>query len=152
MTTPLSDPALKTSRIELLVNIDVPDLEQAVRFYTAALGMHVGRRFGASAVELLGLAAPVYLLVKALGSTPIPGASHARDYRRHWTPVHLDFAVPDLGPAVSAVLDAGGSQEGPIQDHIWGRMALMADPFGHGLCLLEWKGRGYDEIAEAKAT
>jgi len=22
--------------------------------------------------------------------------------------------------------------------------------FGHGLCLLEWKGRGYDEIAEAR--
>jgi predicted enzyme related to lactoylglutathione lyase len=147
MTAALSDPALRTSRIELLVNIDVPDLERAVHFYTTALGMHVGRRFGASGIELLGLAAPVYLLVKAVGTTPIPGASHARDYRRHWTPVHLDFAVPDLAAAAAAVLAAGGSQEGPVQDHLWGRMALMADPFGHGLCLLEWKGRGYDEIA-----
>jgi predicted enzyme related to lactoylglutathione lyase len=147
MTAALSDPALRSTRIELLVNIDVPDLERAVRFYTGALGMHVGRRFGTSGVELLGLAAPIYLLVKAPGSTPIPGASHARDYGRHWTPVHLDFAVADLGAAARAVLDAGGSQEGPIQDHVWGRMALMADPFGHGICLLEWKGRGYDEIA-----
>jgi catechol 2,3-dioxygenase-like lactoylglutathione lyase family enzyme len=31
----------------LLVNIDVDDLEKAVRFYTAALELHVGRRFGA---------------------------------------------------------------------------------------------------------
>jgi catechol 2,3-dioxygenase-like lactoylglutathione lyase family enzyme len=29
------------------VNIDVDDLEKAVRFYTAALELHVGRRFGA---------------------------------------------------------------------------------------------------------
>jgi catechol 2,3-dioxygenase-like lactoylglutathione lyase family enzyme len=35
------------------VNIDVDDLEKAVRFYTAALELHVGRRFGAGAVELL---------------------------------------------------------------------------------------------------
>ena len=103
-------------------------------------------------VELLGLAAPIYLLVKAPGSTPIPGASHARDYHRHWTPVHLDFAVTDLDAAVVGVLAAGGTKEGPIQDHVWGRMALMADPFGHGLCLLEWKGRGYDEIAEMRAV
>jgi predicted enzyme related to lactoylglutathione lyase len=147
-TTALPEPALRSSRIDLLVNIDVPDLEQAVRFYTGAFDMRVGRRFGVHGVELLGLATPLYLLVKASGSTPIPGASHARDYRRHWTPVHLDLAVPDLDPVVNAVLEAGGSQEGPIQDHLWGRMALMADPFGHGLCLLEWKGRGYDEIAD----
>ena len=147
MTTALSEPALRTSRIDLLVNIDVPDLERAIHFYTSAFGMRPGRRFGTSAIELLGLGTPIYLLVKAPGTTPIPGASHARDYRRHWTPVHLDFAVPDLNPVVAAVLAAGGSQEGPVQDHQWGRMALMADPFGHGLCLLEWKGKGYDEIA-----
>jgi predicted enzyme related to lactoylglutathione lyase len=64
--------------------------------------------------------------------------------------VHLDFAVPDLTAAAQSVLAAGGSQEGPVQDHVWGRMALMADPFGHGLCLLEWKGRGYDEITTTR--
>jgi hypothetical protein len=30
-------------------------------------------------------------------------------------------------------------------------MARMADPFGHGFCLLQFKGRGYDEIVEAPA-
>jgi len=34
----------------LLVNIDVDDLQRGVAFYTEALGLHVGRRFGAVAV------------------------------------------------------------------------------------------------------
>jgi hypothetical protein len=25
---------------------------------------------------------------------------------------------------------------------------VLADPFGHGLCLIQFLGRGYDEIAE----
>jgi hypothetical protein len=24
---------------------------------------------------------------------------------------------------------------------------MLADPFGHGICLIEFVGRGYDEIA-----
>ena len=35
----------------MLVNIDVDDLERATRFYTQALGLRVGRRFGAAAIE-----------------------------------------------------------------------------------------------------
>jgi catechol 2,3-dioxygenase-like lactoylglutathione lyase family enzyme len=38
----------------LLLNIDVPDLADGVRFYTAALGLSVGRRFDNTFVELLG--------------------------------------------------------------------------------------------------
>jgi lactoylglutathione lyase len=30
---------------------------------------------------------------------------------------------------------------------VWGRIAQLADPFGHGLCLIQFLGRGYDEIA-----
>lgn len=29
-----------------------------------------------------------------------------------------------------------------------GRLARMADPFGNGLCVLQFVGHGYDEIAE----
>jgi len=32
---------------------------------------------------------------------------------------------------------------------VWGRMASLADPFGHGIDLLEFRGRGYDEILAA---
>ena len=30
---------------------------------------------------------------------------------------------------------------------VWGKIAVPADPFGHGLCLIEFQNRGYGEIA-----
>jgi lactoylglutathione lyase len=129
----------------LLVNIDVDDLERATRFYSEALGLRVGRRFATGMVELLGADAPLYLLQKDSGTAPFPGAA-GRTYERHWTPVHLDFAVTDLEEAVARARAAGATIEAPISQHVWGRMALLADPFGHGLCLLQFQGRGYDEL------
>lgn len=131
----------------MLVNIDVDDLEEGTRFYTEALGMRVGRRFGRTAVELLGAEAPLYLLVKEDGTAPFPDAPSRRDYRRHWTPVHLDFAVDDLDAAIARAAAAGARLEGAPSEHRWGKLALLSDPFGHGLCLLQFVGRGYDEVA-----
>ena len=131
--------------MNLLVNIDVADLEKAVRFYCAALELRVGRRFD-GAVELLGLSAPLYLLEKAPGSEPFAGGAK-RGYDRHWTPVHLDFEVSDLPQAVARAMAAGASMERDIETAAWGRIAMFSDPFGNGFCLLEFRGRGYDEIA-----
>src|SRR5262245_61459620 len=131
----------------VLINIDVDDLDRGVAFYSAALGLKVGRRFGAAAVELVGGTAPIYLLVKAEGSSAISGTDEKRRYARHWTPVHLDFVVENIEAAVAAALAAGATREGETATHAWGRIALLADPFGHGLCLIEFLGRGYDEIA-----
>jgi len=133
--------------IGLLVNIDVEDLERATRFYCDGLGLHVGRRFDGW-VELLGAAAPVYLLPKQAGSAVSPQSAQRRDYRRHWTPVHLDFVVPDIEAAVARALAAGATSESEVQEHPYGRLALMADLFGNGFCLLQFTGRGYDEITE----
>ena len=36
--------------------------------------------------------------------------------------------------------------------HPYGKLALMADPFGNGFCLLEFTGRGYDEITVTSVT
>jgi len=135
--------------MDMLVNIDVDDLGKAMAFYARAAGLRPGRRFGALGVELLGGTAPVYLLVKAPGTRPAPDADEVRRYRRHWTPVHLDFVVADVAAAVARAIDAGAVLEGAIETHRWGRIARMADPFGHGLCFIEFLGRGYDEIAEA---
>ncbi len=44
-------------------------------------------------------------------------------------------------------MDRPGACEVPIEQHKWGKMAVLADPFGHGFCLLQFQGRGYDEIA-----
>lgn len=132
--------------MSLLVNIDIEDLENGTRFYCEALGLRVGRRFD-GAVELLGSAAPIYLLAKPAGTAASPASSQSRDYHRHWTPVHLDFVVEDLPGAVAQAKAAGATLEQDIRTAAWGRIAMFADPFGNGFCLLEFRGRGYDEIA-----
>jgi predicted enzyme related to lactoylglutathione lyase len=134
---------------ELLANIDVDDLPCATAFYTAALGLRVGRRLGTFGVELLGAALPLFLLAKPPGSLPFGGATVGRSYARHWTPVHLDFAVDDLDDAVATACAAGARLEGEPSQHAFGRMATLADPFGHGLCLIEFNARGYDALVES---
>ena len=134
--------------MHLLVNLDVDDLDKAVRFYSSALGLKVGRRFGAFGVEMLGSSAPIYLLVKLPGTPASDTTSQCRSYERHWTPVHIDFVVDEIEPAVQSAVSAGARLEQPIATHKWGKLALMADPFGHGFCLIQFLGRGYDEIAE----
>jgi predicted enzyme related to lactoylglutathione lyase len=131
--------------MNLLVNIDVEDLDWGTRFYCEALGLRVGRRFDGW-IELLGGDAPIYLLPKASGTEASPGGAR-RNYARHWTPVHLDFVVSDIGKALARALAAGATLERDVTEHAYGRLALLADPFGNGFCLLEFSGRGYDEIA-----
>ncbi|HSM11214.1 MAG TPA: VOC family protein [Lysobacter sp.] len=131
--------------MNLLVNIDVDDLAAAESFYTAAFGLHAGRRFGSAAVELLGATAAIYLLHKPAGS--VAAGTSLRDYSRHWTPVHCDVVVDDLDAALARARAAGALHEDGIREHDWGRIATLADPFGHGWCLLQFRGRGYDEIA-----
>ena len=131
--------------MKLLLNIDVADLAEAERFYAAAFGLHHGRRFGEDATEMLGAEVPLYLLHKPAGS--IAAGASARDYLRHWTPVHVDVVVDDIDEALIRAVAAGAVQEGAVREAGWGRIVQLADPFGHGWCLLQFEGRGYDEIA-----
>jgi len=132
----------------LRICIDVDDLDKGIEFYSKAIGLREGRRLGRDWVELLGMSSPIDLLANPGGSAPVRGASMVRDYRRHWTPVHLDFVVEDLEAAVRRAESAGAVLEGGIQEKEWGRLANLADPFGNGLCFLELRGRGYDELIE----
>src|SRR5512132_266158 len=97
----------------LLVNIDVDDIEYAIEFYRAAFGLRVARRFGATAAEMIGSTAPIYLLEKKPGTPAFKGGPE-RDYARHWTPVHLDFVVPDIQRALEDAKEAGAKGEGRI--------------------------------------
>jgi lactoylglutathione lyase len=133
--------------VDMLVNIDVSDLGRATAFYTKAFGLTIGRRFGEGGVELLGAAVPIYLLVKAEGSRATTVNDTTRSYRRHWTPVHLDIVVPDLDAALPRAIEAGAVMEKEPRTAVWGRIALMSDPFGNGFCLLQFLNRGYDEVA-----
>jgi predicted enzyme related to lactoylglutathione lyase len=133
--------------VKLLVNIDVDDLEKGITFYQNALGLRLARRlFEGTVAEMVGASSNLYLLTKPSGSSASPRFPLARDYRRHWTPVHLDFEVDDLESALQRALAAGAKLEGEVQKFPWGRIAMMSDPFGHGFCLLQFIGRGYDEV------
>jgi predicted enzyme related to lactoylglutathione lyase len=134
--------------MNLLINLDVPDLDRAIHFYTSAFGLTIGRRFGAAGVELLGSPVAIYLLLKDPGTPAAPATTQHRSYERHWTPVHLDFVVDDIDAAVNEAISCGATLEQPVATQKWGRLALMADPFGHGFCLVQFLGRGYDEIAD----
>jgi predicted enzyme related to lactoylglutathione lyase len=128
----------------LLLNIDVPDIAAAERFYAAAFGLKPGRRFDQDFVELLGWPVAVYLLRKPAGS---PGAGKdRRRYDRHWTPLHLDVTVEDLDAVLERATAAGATVEQVPTKVPYGRLATLADPFGHGFCLIEFNARGYDAL------
>lgn len=131
--------------MSVLVNIDVPDLARAIAFYSESFGLVVARRFGEDGVELTGWPVPVFLLRKEAGS--IGAGKSRRSYERHWTPVHLDVVVSDIDEALARATAAGAVLEHGVRTAVWGKIATLADPFGHGLCLIEFLNRGYDEIA-----
>ncbi len=131
--------------MDLLVNIDVPNLAQAVAFYTEAFELKVSRRFGDGGAELSGWPAKIYLLEKPEGS--LGAGQDLRRYGRHWTPVHLDVVVADIEAAFVRAVAAGARPESEIRTETWGKIVVMADPFGHGICLIEFLNGGYDEIA-----
>src|SRR5438477_8596382 len=98
--------------VDILINIDVDDLAKASSFYERAFHLQPARRFGSFAVEMIGGSSPVYLLGKAQGTRASPKSDALRHYGRHWTPVHLDFVVPDADAAVSTAISAGATLEG----------------------------------------
>lgn len=129
--------------------IDVDDLDRAVAFYEGVLGLEPGRRLGDDWQEMLGATSPIDLLRVRAGSKPSKALAGARrDYGRHWTPVHLDFVVDDLDDVVRRACAAGATLDREVQERPYGRMANLADPFGHGLCILQMNERGYDALLE----
>ncbi len=131
--------------MKIIVNIDVPDLEAAIRFYTAALGLTHTRTLDDDVAELSGAAATIYLLKKS-GGTLAAHAAHAphiaRDYSRHWTPVHFDLVVDDVDAAVSRAIAAGAVRETGHVDWRGSRCVSLGDPFGHGFCFIEFGKSG----------
>lgn len=131
--------------VNLLVNVDVDDLEKAIEFYHSALGLTLKRRlFNDTVAEIAGASSPIYLLKKPAGSAASATLTNVRDYGRHWTPVHLDIAVDEIGPAIKRAQAAGAVVESDVQTYAWGHIAFMADPFGHGFCLVEFRDGGYE--------
>jgi predicted enzyme related to lactoylglutathione lyase len=130
--------------IDVHAYVEVCDLERALRFYVAGLGLREFRRLTPRWVELAGARIAIYLLLRPESDFTAGSATLRRDFGRHWTPVHLDFVVDDLQVAVERALTAGGALDRDIVDHRYWRMANLADPFGNGVDLIEFADGGYD--------
>lgn len=52
-----------------------------------------------------------------------------------------------MAAAVERAVAAGAVVERPIASYEWGTICGLADPFGHGVCLVQFTARGYDAIA-----
>jgi predicted enzyme related to lactoylglutathione lyase len=132
--------------MKIVINIDVPALVPAIDFYCLAFGLAHTRTLDSDVAELTGAATTIYLLQKATGSPAAADSPIARRYERHWTPVHFDVVVSDLDAAVTRAIAAGARVEaGPIE---WrgSRCVTLADPFGHGFCLLQFAdGQSYQD-------
>jgi catechol 2,3-dioxygenase-like lactoylglutathione lyase family enzyme len=96
-----------------ILNIDVPNIEAGVAFYTSAFGFEVGRRFDENFVELVGAETHVYFLRKDAGTSIGPAGGDVRRYERHWSSIHPDFVVKNIARATEKALVAGAVQESP---------------------------------------
>lgn len=126
-----------------LIDIDVPELGPAIDFYCEALGLHLSRMLDDDVAELTGASSTIYLLQKARGSIPTKTPADARDYGRHWTPVHVDFVVDDLAAATTRAVAAGARQESDRIAWKGSTCITFSDPFGHGFCLIEFASETY---------
>jgi catechol 2,3-dioxygenase-like lactoylglutathione lyase family enzyme len=127
--------------ISVSVSVDVPSLEEGIRFYGEAFGFEkVSEPYpGVAVIRAEG--AQLLLLAKRAGTTPCPASGATRRYDRHWTPVHVDFHVDEFKSALERALRAGATQEQLFEVQGRPSVAFCCDPFGHGFCLIESRKR-----------
>ena len=125
--------------MKVIINIDVPELKPAIAFYTAALGLQHSRTLDDDVAELTGASATLYLLQKDAGTRAVRQPPVARDYDRHWTPVHFDLVVPDVDAAAARAIAAGARQETGHVNWRGSRCISFGDPFGHGFCFIQFE-------------
>ncbi len=112
--------------------IDVDNVDRAVEFYTRGLGLTVTQSDRDWAILRSG--DQTFILVEIPAG---PEGAISRDYRRHWTPVHLDFNVDDIDEAVKRAVAAGGKLEGEIRRNPErADLANLSDPAGNGIDLV----------------
>jgi len=118
------------------VTIDVPKLDEGLRFYRDALGLAEIARPVPTYVILDCGGTQIGLIEKPAGSVPAKGADDLRRYERHWTPVHIDFHVEAFEPVLAKVLAAGATCEQKFEGGKHPPIAFCSDPFGHGFCIV----------------
>ncbi len=112
-------------------SFNVPELDPAVRFYSEAIGLCLNRIMD-DVAELSGSSCMIYLLANQENSAAASFPSAVCHYARHWTPVHIDFAVDDLEGAVDRAVRAGAVCKSEKVEWRGSRCMTFSDPFGHG--------------------
>ncbi len=136
--------------VSVITNVDVENVEEAVAFYSEALGLEFKRwLFDRSVAEMSAGPSLLYLLHAPAKSIAVSGTEIRRVYGPHWTPVHLDVVVDDLETALQRALAAGATSDGKVVHEAPCRFVTIRDPFGHGICLLQFEEGGYD-LVESK--
>lgn len=133
------------SAMQVIVNIDVPELAPAIAFYSAALGLYLNGIIDDDVAELTGSSSIIYLLAKPVDSAAASSIATSRQYSRHWTPVHIDFVVDDIKSAAQQAMSAGAIRESECIEWRGSKCITFADPFGHGFCLIEFADKTYSE-------
>jgi predicted enzyme related to lactoylglutathione lyase len=132
--------------------VEVTEAARGIEFYCEGLGLTLKRRLSPRWIELAGANLPIFLLADRPAVADLGSAKAARNFERHWTPVHLDFIVRNLDRMVARLTRLGGSLDREIKTREYGRIANMADPFGNGFDLIEFSGSGYDAVSRPLAA
>jgi predicted enzyme related to lactoylglutathione lyase len=126
---------MPATRPSVHVSIDVPSLDDGVRFYGTVFAFaETARPFPTMAI-LDANNVTVCMHEKAVGTK---SSSHGteRHYERHWTPVHLDLHVADLDAVLDKVRSEGGAVENEFRTQGPKAVAFCCDPFGSGFCVI----------------
>jgi len=126
----------QVSRPSVHVSIDVPDLEEGLRFYASVFGFTEKARPFPTMAILDGNNVSVCMHAKAAGTKSSSHGAALRTYERHWTPVHLDFHVTDFDAVLERVRAGGGAIENEFRNHGPKPVAFCGDPFGNGFCVI----------------
>ena len=118
------------------VSVDVPNLEEGLRFYCNAFELTEIARPIATYVILKCGEAQIGIMEKPAGTKPAMGSDDLRRYERHWTPVHIDFHVDDFKAALARALNAGAKCEQKFDMPGRPPIAFCSDPFGNGFCVV----------------
>lgn len=115
------------------ISIDVADMKKALEFYTEALNWKFKIKYSDEWQVISITWLDIHLQQK--DAWTIAAWKEKRDYKRHWTPIHIDFSVEDIKPICSAIEKAGGIIENTTFSSE-ADIANCVDPFGNGFCII----------------
>ena len=109
------------------IGIDVADLDRAVAFYSALLGVERDWAFDQ------------YVSLKPLPSGLVVYFQQVSDKKTSKTRLHMDVTVPDVAAAMERVEAIGGRVLRDFIEPDEG-LAVVADPDGNEFCLIRPQG------------